>query len=100
MGREGYREAVDDDVWSWDVFCFGEGGFGADEQGLCFATIELEEIPAHPAPDVLKAGGKGGGGKSSGGFGGDIDLCIIGIAVKVDPMMTEDCAQGEEIDDK
>ena len=27
-------------------------------------------------------------------------MCVIGIAVKVDPMMTEDCAKGEEVDDE
>lgn len=82
------------------MLCFGEGGFGADEQGLSFATIELQEVPAHPAPDILKTGGEGGGGKGSGGFGGDVDLCVISIAVKMDPMVTEDCAQGEKINDE
>ena len=36
----------------------------------------------------------------AGGFGGDVDMCVIGIAVNVDPMMTEDCAQGEEVVDE
>ena len=36
----------------------------------------------------------------AGRFGGDVDMCVIGIAVNVDPMMTEDCAQGEEVVDE
>ena len=76
------------------------GGFGADEQGLGFIAIKLREVPAHPAPDVFHAGDEGGGRDGGGGFGGDVDLCVIGITVKVDPMMMEDCAQGEEVDDE
>lgn len=25
----------------------------------------------------------------------DVDLCVIGVAVKMDPMVTEECGQGE-----
>ena len=52
---------------------------------------------AHPAPDVIKAGDEGGGRDDSGGFGGDVDLCVISVTVKMDPMVSEDCAQGEEV---
>ncbi len=100
MGGEGYRESVDDDGCGWGVLRFGEGGFGADEQGLGFIAVELQEVPAHPAPDVSQAGGEGGRRDGSGGFGGNVDLCVISVAVKMDPMMTEDCAQGEEVDDE
>ena len=91
-------EAIDDDVCSYDVLCFGEGGFGANDQGLSLAAIELQKVPAHPAPDVLESGGEGGGRKGSGGFGGYTDLCIISIAMKMDTMVMEDCAQGKEVD--
>ena len=63
-------------------------------------TVKLQEVPAHPAPDVLKAGGEGGWGEGSGGFGGNVDLCVIGVAVKINLMVTEDFAQGEEIYDE
>ena len=39
---------------------------------------------------VFKAGDEGGGRDGSGGFGGDVDLCVVGIAVKMDPMVTEE----------
>lgn len=32
--------------------------------------------------------------------GGDVDLCVVGVAVKMDPMVIEDCAEGEEVDDE
>ena len=75
MGGEGYRESVYDDGCGWGVLF--ESGFGA---------VELQEVPAHPAPDVFQAG-DGGGRDGSGGFGGDVNLSIISIAVKLDPMM-------------
>ena len=75
-----------------------------DLEVMCRASVllplNLEEVPAHPAPDVFHAGNEGGRKDGGGGFGGDVDLCVIGIAVKVDPMMMEDCAQGEEVDDE
>ncbi len=100
MGVEGYRESINDDGYGWVVLGFVEVGFGADEQGLGFIALELQDVPAHPALDVFQAGGEGGGRDGSSGFGGDVDLCVIGVAVKMDPMMTEDCAQGEEVDDE
>ena len=51
---------------------------------------------AHPAPDVIKAGDEGGGRDGSGGFGGDVDLCVISVTVKMDPMVTEDCVLGPQ----
>ena len=91
MGGEGYRESVDDDGRYWGVLWFGEAGFGANEQGLGFVAVELQEVPAHPAPDVLQAGDDGGGRDEGGGFGEDVDLCVIGVLMKVDPMMTGLC---------
>ena len=40
------------------------------------------------------------GVKSGGGFGGYITLGIIGVAVKLDTMVTEDFTQGEEVGDE
>ena len=100
LAGERYREAIDDDVCDYGILKFGEGGFGANDQGLSLAAIELQKVPAHPAPDVLDAGGEGGGRKGSGWFGRDIDLCVISIAMKMDTMVTEDCAQGKEVDNE
>ena len=100
LGGEGYWESVDDDGRCWGALWFGEGGFGADYQGLGLIAVELQEVHAHPAPDVFQAGDEGGGRDGRGGFGGDVDLWVITVAVKVDPMVTEDCAQGEEVDDE
>ena len=33
----------------------------------------------------------------SGRFRGDVDLCVVGVAMKMDPMVTEECAEGEEV---
>ena len=46
------------------MLSFGEGGSGANEQGLCFAAIEFQQVAAHPAPGVLVAGGERGGGRA------------------------------------
>ncbi|XP_035853723.1 uncharacterized protein LOC118494291 [Sander lucioperca] len=76
---------------------FGDGGFGGDDQGLSFAGIELQQLlPAHPAPDALETCGEGGGKNSIGGLSGDVDLCVSSVAVKVDTMVKEDCAEGKE----
>ena len=40
---------------------------------------------------------EGGGRRGGGGFGSDIDLCIISIAMKME--VTEDCAKGK-VDDE
>lgn len=79
---------------------FGQGAFETNEQGISFATIELQEVPSHSTPDVLKAGGEGCGRKGSGGFSGDVDLCVVCVAVEMNTMVSEDCAQGNEVDDE
>ena len=43
---------------------------------------------------------KGGGWKRGGGFGGEIELGVIGITVKMDVVFTEDIAKGKEVDDE
>ena len=100
LAGERYREAIDDDVCGYGILNFGEGGCGTNDQGLSLAVSDLQKVPAHPAPYVLEAGGEGGGRKGSGGFGVDIDLCIISIAMKMDTMVMEDCAQGKKVDNE
>ena len=43
----------------------------------------------------IKAGDEGGRKDGSGRFRGDVDLCVV--AMKMDPMVTEECVQGEEV---
>lgn len=97
LAGERYREAIDDNVFGYGDLHFGEGGFGASDQGLSLAAIELQKVPAYPGPGVLEAGGEAGGRRGGGGFGSDIDLCIISIAMKME--VTEDCAKGK-VDDE
>lgn len=54
MADEGGRETIDGEVLGCGSL--GEGGFGANEQGLSFADVELQKVPSHPAADVLEAG--------------------------------------------
>ena len=34
------------------------------------------------------------------GFGAEVDLCVIGIAVEVKVEVTEDLTKGEDVDDE
>ena len=100
LDRERYREAIDDDFCCYGVLCFGEAGFRANDQGLSLAAIELQKVPAHLAPDVPEESGEGGGRKVNSGFGRDIDLCIISIAMKIDTIVMEDCAHEKGLNDE
>ncbi|KAK0144925.1 Protein prune 2 [Merluccius polli] len=51
-----------------------------DEQGLGFIAVELEEVPAHPAPDDFKAGDEAGGLKA----GSSIHVVLGGPEADVD----------------
>ena len=62
MAGEGNGVTINDEVGGRGGWSVGEGGFGANEQGFGFAAVEFQEVPAHPAPDVLEAVGERGGG--------------------------------------
>lgn len=48
----------------------------------------------------MKTGGEGSWGKGGVWFCGEVKLCIIGVAVKIDSKMTENIAKRLNIDDK
>ena len=54
----------------------------------------------HPVFDVSDAVGKGGEDGGSDGFGGDVELRVIGITVEEETMAADDVTEGEHIDEE
>ena len=54
----------------------------------------------HPGFYVGEAVGEGGENSWSDGFGGDVELSVVGIAVKVKSMAADDVAKWEHIEDE
>lgn len=72
-------------------------GFGTDDDHVCFFAVELKEIGVHPGFNVSEAVGDSGVGGRGDGFSGDVELNIIGIAVKVETMVANDIAKGKQV---
>lgn len=62
--------------WFW----FVEGGFGANEEELCFVTAEFEEVVGQPCLN----GRDVGVGRALGGFGADVDLGVTSVTMEVE----------------
>ena len=104
-------------VWNWALHqdCRGEGNelaiqgksnvtsvcklFGvADQDCLHLAAVDLEEVVIHPGAQILKAGVKGGDCVGGVGLHFNIYLGVIGIAVEVDAMLSDDTPKWEQVD--
>jgi len=62
-----------------------------------FFAVELKEIGVHPGFIVSEAIGDSGVGGRGDGFSGDVELNIIGIAVKIETMVANDIAKGKQV---
>ena len=77
----------------------GEGIWTNDDY-FRFVTVEFEKVVLHPVFYFSQAGGEGGVGGSSDGFRWEVQLCVIGVAVKVEAMAAEDLTEGEDVNDE
>ena len=79
---------------------FWEGGFWAKDYDFSFIAVEFEEVVVQPGFYVGEAVGEGGENSWSDGFGGDVELSVVRIAVKVKSMAADDVAKWEHIEDE
>ena len=91
----GWRQGgvVDSDPEVMGVLC---QGFRADEHEVRFIVFELEEVGLHPGLNISVAIGQGGGYSCGDGFGRDVDLDIIGVAVEVKTMFVYDISEWQD----
>lgn len=78
---------------------FSEGGFGAYEEEFSFVTVELEDVLLHPRFNCrgrIQCGSE----VVEEGFGAEVDLGVIGIAVEVKVKVTEDATKWKDVDDE
>ncbi len=61
----------------------GEDGFRAKDDDFCFIAVEFEEVVVHPGFDVRETIGEGGEDGWSDGFGGNIELGVVGVTVEI-----------------
>ena len=72
-----------------------ESGFGANEEELCFVTVEFEEVLGQPCLYCRETGFDVVEGRILGGFGADLDLGVICVTVEVQVEFADDVAKGE-----
>ena len=85
----------------WEGSNFLKSGFGANEEELCFVTVEFEEEVLRwpcfycrdPVFDVVE-------GRILGGFGVNVDLGVISITVEVEVEFPDDAFKGEQVADE
>ena len=78
---------------------FFESGFGAYEE-LGFVAIDFEGIEGKPCFYCRDAGFEMGEGRILSGFGGDVDLGVVSVAVEVQVDVADDVTEGEEVADE
>jgi hypothetical protein len=74
-------------------------GIRTNDEDFGFIAVEFEEVVLHPSFNISQAGGESGVGGSSDGFGGEVQLGVVGITVKMEAMAAEDLTKGENVDD-
>ena len=72
-------------------------GFGTNDDHVCLVAVKFKRIGVHPGFNVSKAVGESGVDGGVDGFGGDVEVDIIGIAVKVKTMVANDVAKGKQV---
>ena len=72
-----------------------ESGFGANEEELCFVTVEFEEVLGQPCFYCRDAGFDVVEGRILGGFGADVDLGVVGVTVEGQVEFADDVTKGE-----
>ena len=87
------------DVQCEGAYGFGEG-FGTDDQDFRFIAVEFEEVHLHPVFNVSQTGDDGSNGGVRDGFDGEVELCVVRVAVEPEAMTAEDLSEGEEVQNK
>ena len=64
------------------------GSFGTDEE-FSFVAVKFEEVILHPECKCRQAGFDVGEGGVVGGFGAEVNLGVVGVAVEVHGEMAE-----------
>lgn len=78
----------------------GKERLGSGDEEFCFVTVKFEKIAVHPGFYFNEAVCDSGSDSWGNGFCGDIDLGIVGIAVKVKSVVTNDVAKREHVDNE
>lgn len=89
--------AIDDEG---EVLSRRKERFGSDNKKFCFFAIEFEKVVVHPGFNISEAVCDGGDNDWGDGFGRDVDLCVVGIAVKAESMVAKDVTEGKHVDDE
>jgi len=80
----------------------GEGqvvvGFVVDDKDFRCVAIEFEEDVLHLGLYIREVVADGGVGNVCDGFGGNVKLCVVGVAVKVETVVAYDVANGEQVE--
>ena len=77
-----------------------ESRFGASEEEFSFVCIELEKIVGEPSFYCGDAVFDVSEGWVCDGFGGEIELGVVGVAVKVQIEIADDVTKGKDIADE
>ncbi|XDV46572.1 hypothetical protein PO909_014447 [Leuciscus waleckii] len=75
-----------------------EERFWAGDKEFCFIAVEFKKVIVHPGFNVGNAIGDGGEDSRGDGFGGHVELGIIGVAVKMESMVADDLTEGKHVD--
>ena len=68
-------------------------GCGVNDDYVRFVTVQLKIVCLHPIFNFCET-------VAEGGVGGDVQLDIVGVTVKMESMLTDDLAKGEDVEDE
>ena len=75
-------------------------GIRTNDEDFGFIAVEFEEVVLHPGLNISQAGGESGVGGSSDGFGGEVQLGVVGTTVEMEAVAAEDLTKGENVYDE
>ena len=75
-------------------------GCGVNDDYVRFVTVQLKIVCLHPRFNFCETVAEGGVGGVGDGLGGDVQLDIVGVTVKMESMLTDDMAKGEDVEDE
>lgn len=75
-------------------------GFVVDDNDFGFIAVWFQEVSLQLGFDIGEAICQGDGGGRCEGFSGEVELCVIGIAVNLEAMVAYNLSKGEHIEDK
>lgn len=74
--------------------------FGTNDDDFSFVRVEFEEVGLKPGFYFIDAVGEGRVSGKSDGFGGDVELNVIGKAVELESMTADYLTKGENVQDE